>query len=190
MDGVPSWSWHQIYERGKRYFISWLADTPKLVPWLSWSWHQIYERGKRYFISWLADTPKLVPRLSWSQHQIYERGKRYFISWLADTPKLVPWLSWSWHQIYERGKGTFCQLSLFLSSSIVVTNSSALLCSELSWFQKDKAWCHKMSRHQKLMLISLTSKSILQSSTELAHIGCIYMCIVVLCTSHCVVFFI
>ena len=34
----------------------------------------------------------------------------------------------------------------------------------------------------------LTSKSILQPSTELAHIGCIYMCIVVLCTSHCVVF--
>ena len=34
----------------------------------------------------------------------------------------------------------------------------------------------------------LTFKSVLQSSTELAHIGCIYMCIVVLCTSHCVVF--
>ena len=34
----------------------------------------------------------------------------------------------------------------------------------------------------------LASKSILQSSTELAHIGCIYMCIVVLCTSRCVVF--
>ena len=36
----------------------------------------------------------------------------------------------------------------------------------------------------------LTSESILQSSTELAHIVCIYMCIVVLCTSHCVVFYI
>ena len=34
----------------------------------------------------------------------------------------------------------------------------------------------------------LTSKSVLQSSTELACIGCIYMCIVVLCTSRCVVF--
>ena len=39
-------------------------------------------------------------------------------------------------------------------------------------------------------VLTSTSKSILQSSTELAHIGCIYMCIVVLCTSHCVVFYI
>ena len=37
-------------------------------------------------------------------------------------------------------------------------------------------------------VLVLTSKSILQSSTELAHIGYIYMCRVVLCTSHCVVF--
>ena len=34
----------------------------------------------------------------------------------------------------------------------------------------------------------LTFMSILQSSTEPAHIECIYMCIVVLCTSRCVVF--
>ena len=34
----------------------------------------------------------------------------------------------------------------------------------------------------------LTSKSVLQSSTELAHVGYIYICIVVLCTSRCVVF--
>ena len=36
----------------------------------------------------------------------------------------------------------------------------------------------------------LTSKSILQSSTELALAGYIYICIVVLCTSHCVVFYV
>ena len=70
----------------------------------------------------------------------------------------------------------------------------------ISQFQNNKAWCHEMSRHQRLqevslyqfilmfMSISLTSKSILQSSTELAHIGYIYVCIVVLCTSRCVVF--
>ena len=36
----------------------------------------------------------------------------------------------------------------------------------------------------------LTFMSILQSSTELVHTGCIYMFIVVLCTSRCVVFYI
>ena len=38
----------------------------------------------------------------------------------------------------------------------------------------------------------LTSKSVLQSSTELAHVGYIYIYIYiysVLCTSHCVVFY-
>ena len=76
------------------------------------------------------------------------------------------------------------------------------LVMSISQFQNNKAWCHEMSWHQRLqevslyqfilmfMFISLTSKSILQSSTELARIGCIYMCIVVLCTSHCVVFYI
>ena len=45
-----------------------------------------------------------------------------------------------------------------------------------------------MSWHQKLMSRSLTSKSILQSSTELVLAEYIYMCTVVLCTSRCVVF--
>ena len=36
----------------------------------------------------------------------------------------------------------------------------------------------------------LTSESISPVFTELAHAGCIYICIVVLCTSHCVVFYI
>ena len=52
-----------------------------------------------------------------------------------------------------------------------------------------------MSQHQRLQEVShyqfiLTFMSVLQSSTELVHTGCIYMCIVVLCTSHCVVFYI
>ena len=63
----------------------------------------------------------------------------------------------------------------------------------ISQFRDSKAWHHEVSWHQRLQEVSLyqfilTSKSILQSSTELARIGCIDMCIVVLCTSRCVVF--
>ena len=72
-----------------------------------------------------------------------------------------------------RGGGQFLVMSISQFLFAIVTNSSA--------------WHHEMSWHQRLqevslyqfilmfMSISLTSKSILQSSTELVHIGCIYV---------------
>ena len=68
-------------------------------------------------------------------------------------------------------------------------------------------WCHKilvmapeiargipLQVYINIYVCILTSKSVLKSSTELAHVGYIYIYIYiyiysVLCTSHCVVFY-
>ena len=103
----------------------------------------------------------------------------YMISWLADTPKLVPQLSWSWHQNYERGgqgwDGPYFYIARRRSLGSDIYKS-------ISEFQNNKAWCHEMPWHQRLQEVSLyqfilTFMSILQSSTELVHIGCIYICV-------------
>ena len=68
-------------------------------------------------------------------------------------------------------------MSLFLSSKI--TKPDAMRCHGT----RD---CKRMSLYQFILMFM----SILQSSTELVLAGCIYMCIVVLCASLCVVFYI
>ena len=109
------------------------------------------------------------------------RGGTYFLVSCVNSEMYQSLLtgamrSWSQHQKCKRS-------SYFLVMSLFMLQSDATAILVMAPGMQEFLF----SVYINVYVCILTSKSVLQSSTELAHVG--YICIVVLCTSHCVVLY-